>query len=116
MLMCSSPDGENWSANSLVYKVASAQAPALAVFNNKLWLAFIDGDNEVRVTSSSDGLSWPTSTKFAGLTSQAAPTLTVFNDTLWLGCINSSNQITLNFSADGATWSDGLVIFPPTPT
>ena len=116
MLVCSSPDGENWSANSLVYKVASAQAPALAVFNNKLWLAFIDGDNEVRVTSSSDGLSWPTSTKFAGLTSQAAPTLTVFNDTLWLGCINSSNQITLNFSADGATWSDGLVIFPPTPT
>ena len=64
VLVCSSPDGQNWSGNTQIGQT-SKLAPSLTVFNNKLWVAFIanNAGNDVLVCSSPDGQNWSGNTQ-----------------------------------------------------
>jgi hypothetical protein len=59
VLVCSSPDGQTWSANTPLHESIQL-VPSLAMFGNKLWVAFIanNSTNTVLVCSSSDGQNW----------------------------------------------------------
>jgi hypothetical protein len=113
----SSPNGQDWDQPSFP-GATSTQAPALAFFNNTLYVAFISSGNQVAVWSSADGQSWFGTSQVGTLTSQESPSLTVFNEALWLGCIadDGTNRLLLCSTPDGKQWSTPLVIIPPSST
>ena len=67
--------GLNWTGNSQVHGASSKTAPALTVFNNKLWVAFVsnDANNKVLVCSSADGQTWTGNSQVHGESSRTAP-------------------------------------------
>jgi hypothetical protein len=64
-----------WSSSTEVQQSSKA-APALAVFDNKLWIVFVanNNSNELLVCSSSDGQNWSSSTQVQQ-SSKAAPAI-----------------------------------------
>ncbi len=86
----------------------SQAAPSLAVFNNRLYVAFIstEANQAVLVCSSSDGVNWTGNTNI-GQQSPSAPSLAVFNGRLYAAFISTeANQAVLVCStADGVNWS-----------
>src|SRR5262249_15343228 len=70
--VCQSPDGKMWSMCTNITQqnhAASKAAPALAAFNGKLYMAFLDSDRQgnlshpfgktdIWICSSSDGTNW----------------------------------------------------------
>ncbi len=62
LLACYSKDGSNWSPSVAVEGQASKAAPALAVFQNKLWVAFVANNRSIP-SSPTRTISWrrPTS-------------------------------------------------------
>ena len=113
VLVCSSADGVNWTANTPINQT-SKFAPSLAVFNNRLYVAFIanDSGNGVLVCSSADGVNWTANTPI-NQSSKSAPYLTTFSPWnegpphLFVAFIanNSGNAVLVCSSADGAKWS-----------
>jgi hypothetical protein len=106
----SSSDGINWSRPILVSNSSSTQysdtAPSLAVYNNKLYVAFVahNGSGDVLIASY-DGTGWSNDTKI-NQGSQAAPALTVFQNELFLAFAdNGKNDHLLYVSSDGTNWS-----------
>jgi hypothetical protein len=81
----------------------------LAVFNNKLYVAFRanDSSNALYVTSSSDGATFPTATGYGSIQMGGAPALAVFNNQLVVGyrANDSSNILYTATSSDGVTFS-----------
>jgi hypothetical protein len=68
ILVCSSStpaDSQSWSGNTQAQGQSSAEDPSLAVFDGRLWVAFIsnDGNRKVLVCSSGDGNSWTDNTQ-----------------------------------------------------
>ena len=65
-----------WSPDTEVQGQSSKAAPALAVFDNKLWIVFVanNNSNELLVCSSSDGQNWSSSTEVQQ-SSKAAPAI-----------------------------------------
>ena len=59
-----SRDGQHWSDNSQVKNPSQSQsskaAPALAVFQDKLWIAFVanSNTNQLLISNSRDGQHW----------------------------------------------------------
>jgi hypothetical protein len=90
----------------------SQLGPALAVFNNRLYVAFISNDNSNRVLvcSSPDGSTWSTRATFINQTSKFTPSLAVFNNRLYVAFISNdnSNRVLLCSSPDGSTWSTSV--------
>jgi hypothetical protein len=97
-----------WSPDTEVQDQSSKRAPALAVFNSKLWVVFVanNSSNELLVCSSSDGQNWSASTEVKQ-SSKAAPALAVFDNKLWVVFVanNSSNELLVCSSSDGQNWS-----------
>ncbi len=93
----SQDSGATWSNVSHIGR-SSVLAPALAILNNRLYLAFVanDGSNQLYVVSSQDGIQW-TSKQEIGRSSVLAPTLTVLNNRLYLAFVASdgSNQLSI---------------------
>ena len=66
-----------WTGNKGIGQL-SATAPSLAVFNNRLYCAFVadNGTGNLLVSSSSDGVNWTGNTN-TGQSSSLAPSLAV---------------------------------------
>jgi hypothetical protein len=81
LLVCSSANGQAWSPSTVVTdqfaKQFTKMAPALAVWDNKLWLAFVaDNDsNDLVICSTADGKTWSPTALVANQASKMAPAL-----------------------------------------
>ena len=88
--------------------LAMGSAPAMAVFNNKLYVAYLanDGTNELYVTSSSDGVNFAAATGYSNLLMGSAPALAVFNSKLYVAfrSNDSRNILFVTSSSDGVTF------------
>jgi hypothetical protein len=106
VLVCSSADGVQWSANTDIGQASNGSAPALAVFTvttpqglieTNLWTAFIaDNDSKnVLVCSSADGVHWTANTDIGQASNGSAPSLAVFDNKLWVAFIadNDTNSV-----------------------
>jgi hypothetical protein len=81
-----STDGSKWLKPAQPDNQIQLQGrPAMAVFNNKLYMAFRanDASNLLYVTSSSDGQSWPQASSL-GIQLQDNPALAVFSQLQYL--------------------------------
>ena len=72
-----SPECQSWGPNTQVQNQSSKAAPALAVFENKLWIAFVanDATNQLLVSHSAGGKNWSPSTQVQNQSSKATPAL-----------------------------------------
>ena len=72
---------------------SSLLAPALAILNTTLYLAFVanDGSHQLCIISSQDGINW-TPKQEIGQSSPFAPTLAVLNNTLYLAFVANDNS------------------------
>ena len=114
LLISQSADGKTWSPNSQVQNQSSKAAPALAEFENRLWIAFVANDtsNQLLVSHSADGQTWSPSTQVQNQKSKAAPALAVFENRLWIALVanDTSNQLLVSHSAGGKTWSPSIQV------
>jgi serine/threonine protein kinase len=96
LLYTSSTDNGNTWNNVYYTGQSSLLAPALAIVNNTLYMAFVvnDGSNQLCIVSSQDGINW-TPQQGTGQTTSLAPTLAVLNNTLYMAFIanDSSDQL-----------------------
>lgn len=95
----STNNGQSW--NSEVQLPQSAQTifpPAIAFFNNVLYLAYVDGNNGLNIITSQDqGQTWNAPLALGG-TSSTPPTLFVYQGTLsLLFAANNSTSTVLQF-------------------
>ena len=108
----SSTDALNWVPAYAIPNQTCANAGSLTVFNNCLYMAYIDsnGNGQVWITFSADGIKW-TAKYLSDQTTSGAMCLTVFNDTLYLTYRDSSGSaIYVTSSADGINWSGAYQI------
>jgi hypothetical protein len=114
LLVSRSADGQTWSPNTQVKNQSSKAAPALAEFENKLWIAFVANDtsNQLLVSHSADGQSWSPSTQVQNQSSKAAPALAVFENKLWIAFVanDATNKLLISHSAGGKTWSPSIQV------
>jgi hypothetical protein len=105
----------SWSHDFMVQQ-KSKREPAIAVFNNKLYVAYVAPDDTGRlyVTASSIDSVWPTNGTFTYLSAlmdtqngtSIAPVLAVYNNTLYLVYVaDYSYQLMIASSSDGTKWS-----------
>lgn len=103
-------NGGDWSGNQHISNTTSNQAPALAVWNNALYMAFVDSNNnnDLTVISSTDGLNWSNDLT-VGQSSGNTPALVVWHNRLYLFFVGADMGHGLQFvsSTDGRTWTDG---------
>ncbi len=123
VLLCSTPYPGDWgqwdntflqnqalgpSAGWTALDQYSPFAPSLAVFNNRLYAAFIANDpsNNVLVCSTGDGVNWTGSTKIGQL-SATAPSLAAFNGQLYCAFVadNGTGNVLICSSSDGGNWT-----------
>jgi hypothetical protein len=87
----------------------SSAAPALAVFNNRLYMAYIGSGSSNLYICYFDGSQWHGQTKITdqnGAKSASSPALTAFNGQLYLAYRGSgaSTSLYICSSSDGSTW------------
>jgi hypothetical protein len=125
LLVCNSGNGQDWSDNSMVKNPDQSQssrtAPALAVFQDKLRVAFVanNGTDQLLVCNSTNGRDWsdrghvknPDQTQ----SSRTAPALAVFQDKLWVAFVanNGTDQLLVCNSTNGRDWSDNSRVKNP---
>ena len=106
--VCTSGDAVQWSnASSIAGAESGGDSPAAAMFQGKVFVAFVaKGSGRIAICSSSDGKTFG-SPAFLDQTGQASPSLCVFDGKLWLAFIanNSSNDILICSTEDGLKWS-----------
>ena len=114
LYVCYSPfsrSGQRQWSGSISTGQASSSGPSLAVFNNKLFVAFNSsvGASDVLVCSSADGTNWSPNVVAApkGL---YRPALAVFQDKLWLAYLYQANNggtgaLVIYSSTDGVSWT-----------
>src|SRR6478672_6978049 len=125
LLTSHSTIGQEWSDNSLVQNPDQSQsskaAPALAVFQDKLWIAFVANSttNQLLISNSRDGQHWSDNSQVKNpdqsQSSKAAPALAVFQDKLWIAFVANSttDQPLIRTSRDGQHWSDNSQVKNP---
>lgn len=97
IVIAHSSNGSSWSDSPPLFE-ESEFAPALAVFQSQLYLAFVDkraGDNSLEFISSMKGTDWPDKGTKIGETSLNAPGLVASSDTLYLAFIADNDSRTL---------------------
>jgi hypothetical protein len=109
--VCSSPDGISWSNHTTIFNHQSACPPSLAVFNNKLYLAWTGTTGGPVLIVYYDGTDWHNGTS-TDQTSAQGPALAVFNNKLYLAFIanDGSNKLMICSSSDGSHWSPAAPI------
>ena len=120
LFITSSTDGVTWPpahdiANNggTTSLIEIGSAPSIAVFNNKLYVAYRANDtsNNAFIASSSDGTNFTYET-LPGQTmgGNSAPALAVSNNTLYYiyGGNDAGNEMVVSSSTDGTTWQQPL--------
>jgi hypothetical protein len=122
ILVASAPDGVNWTP-SVPINETSPFTPSLALFEGKLYVAFITDDensatgvpsNRIFLCSTTDGVSWSNAT-FFHQHSKFAPSLAVWNGKLHVAFVanNSSNTLLVYYSStpgDPSSWSATVAV------
>ena len=88
---------------------SSKQGPALAFFNNLLYLAWTGTDGKLNVISSSNGTSW-TKQVTLNQNSNAVPALIASNDSLSLVWTGTDGKLNALFSSDGQGWKPQITL------
>ncbi len=87
----------------------SKTGPSLAVFNNRLYVAFVgtDASQPVLVCSTADGVNWSNYTA-TGQYSHVAPSLAAYNNRLYVAYVadDGTGNLYVTSSADGANWAN----------
>ena len=99
-------DIPGWSKGQTVPDAGTTDSPALAVFQNRLYLAWKGhSDQHVWWNSFDGGQRWAGQQQVPDVGTTSAPALAVFQDRLYLAWKGSSDQhIWLNSSPDGSQW------------
>src|SRR5262249_17570921 len=100
---------------------SSKRAPALAVYQNKLWIAFVaDNDtNQLLVCNSSNGTDWtddiPVKNPSRSQSSKRAPALAAYQTKLSIAFVhdNHTNQLLVCNSSNGTDWSNDSPVGNP---
>src|SRR5580700_6438114 len=102
ILVASSPSGGPWTP-SVPINQTSPFTPSLALFDGKLYVAFITNDvdsatgvpsNRIFLCSTTDGVSWSDAT-FFNQYSKCAPSLAVWNNSLYIAFVANNPSKTL---------------------
>lgn len=98
------------SANAALTPWGSERQVALASFNGRLYMAWMDfhANNELTIASTTNGVNWSSGTHPLGSgNTNSAPALTVFNGKLWLAWTGTDSNSTLNiaWSSNGTTFT-----------
>jgi hypothetical protein len=116
VLIKSSSDGSDWSPAVEVGGPAAVRtSPALAVFRDKLYIAWIDAATRgIVIKSSPDGVAWSAAQTLNEVAPNTYTSMAVFRDRLYVAYISSvgSEQgfSILVRSFDGTTWSGSIPI------
>jgi frataxin-like iron-binding protein CyaY len=93
-------------------------SPAMAVFNNELYLAFQanDSSNTLFVTSSPDGVTWPDATQIPNVQMGGVPSMTTFNGKLYVAfrANDKTNDAFIASSSDGVHFTSQDLFEPIT--
>jgi hypothetical protein len=85
----------------------------MAVFNNKLYLAFQANDpsHTLQVTASPDGTTWPAASQIANIKIGSDPAMTVFKGKLYIAfrADDPSNAVWIASSSDGVNFSSQVL-------
>ncbi|MEO3756351.1 hypothetical protein [Streptomyces sp. B6B3] len=101
-------DGSGWSDPMRIPNQSSKAAPAIAVFNDRLYCLYKASDGPELRCISFDGTSWSKSEKIPGQKTSTGPGLAVFNDTLY--CVYQASDMDPEMywtTFDGESWSEG---------
>ena len=107
----SSPNGQTWS-NQTLTGLHCIGAPALAVYNGQLCLAFTSNGtgtltaNGLYACASGNGSSFSTPVVYGNNTSNAGPSLTVTGGLLYMVYTGQNSQLYLSSSSNGTTFSN----------
>lgn len=99
----------------------SSFAPALALFQGKLFMAYRGArfNQDIWVTSSADGTTWAQQESAGdGITTDAAPAMIVANGVngqLWLAWHGPDDNVWWSSSGDGIHWAAKQAVTSPTP-
>jgi len=120
LVIMSSPDGSDWTnpgPRLTIPGIAIGSAPAVAAFNNRLYIAFQadGGSNALFVASSADGLNFTTPVLVdpeIGVQTSSRPAMTVFNNQLYISLQDSSpfpgvfHHLVVTSSVDGVHFTN----------
>ncbi len=81
LLISYSQNGQNWNPSTQVQDQSSKMAPALAAWQDELWLAFVANNttNQLLICHSADGNTWSPSHAVANQSTKMAPALAGLN-------------------------------------
>jgi hypothetical protein len=105
----------NWSIDNMIGE-KSKQSPAMATFNNQLYVAYVSVvSNEVYIVSSGDGTNWSDgifTKQYTSGSSGSSIALAVYNSKLYMVFVanDGANTLLIASSRDGTTWSNGVPI------
>ncbi len=100
-------DGYQWSEKLKIpgsSQSGSGEAPALAVYNGKLYCAWIHDEN-IYLASSADGKSWEMEATLTSMSTRAAPVLAAFNGRLYTAWSGYHDDGVFYASFNGTQWT-----------
>ena len=110
----SSTNGTGWD-NQTLLPYASSNPPALTVYKNQLYLAFIGNGSDglvqcgVYLCSSSNGSTFTSPAQFGTNTSTVGPSLAVAGGLLYLGFIGTNNELNYGSLSTGTTLGNQVI-------
>lgn len=85
--------------------LSSTFSPALAFFNHRFFIAYINTTNNLKLKASADGFKWPDQTTPGTVTTSAGPALTASATTLYLAWAQGGQlQVSTFTTAGSGTW------------
>lgn len=104
-----SPDGSDWQSPATNYPDLTANnAPCLAPFNGKYYLAYRadDGSKLLTIATSFDGQTFSDGTQIAGIKLGGTPAIAAFNHRLFVAfkANDSSDALYVSSTPDGVNW------------
>lgn len=112
----------NMAAQGEMESAAQGTGPSLAVFNDRLYVAWVNNtaEREIMIKSSPNAVDWSSeaSDALGGFAApRTSPSLASFGDALFVAWVeNGKNQIKIKSSADGMTWSNEQTLDTVFPT
>lgn len=104
--MYSEDNGKTWS-DFIETGQSSNVGPGLCVFRGKLYMAFADTSNNLKIVSSTDGKTWSAAAATGGH-SKSGPAICSFNDKLYITWRNKDSDNVMVSSFDGTSWSSAI--------
>jgi hypothetical protein len=106
LLISSSSNGKTWNPCISCNQTTSV-APAMAVFQEQLWVAFRSNDstNYLLIASSKDSTTWPTSCVNVSKTSAVRMSIASIGAELYIAFQGQGQSLQTQFSSDGHNWN-----------